>query len=269
MSEKKQTLKEKNSHPRDERIEFDEEPHVYYIDGKDGYISSTTFIHEFFDGFDATAVISKMRQGKNWENHEHYGKTDDEIREVWKQTAQEASQAGTKMHKYIEDFYNGIEPPQEYQETKEWGMFMKFYDDFKHLVPYRTEWEIFDEEYKIAGSIDIAFLAGTKDGKVDLILGDWKRSKAIQWSNVYERTQKYGKIPLDHIVDCNAYHYSLQLNLYRKILEKNYGVSVSQMFLIRIHPGSKRYQKIDIDLMDMEIRDMLLVRKHQLKNLQQ
>ena len=39
-------LEKINKHVRDERIVFDEEPHIYYVDGKSDNISVTTFIHK-------------------------------------------------------------------------------------------------------------------------------------------------------------------------------------------------------------------------------
>ena len=47
-----------NPHARDERIVFDEGPHIYYIDGSStGYMSVTTFNHAHFEKFDADKII--------------------------------------------------------------------------------------------------------------------------------------------------------------------------------------------------------------------
>ena len=57
-----------------------------------------------------------------------------------------------------------------------WGVsphFMNFIADHPHLKPYRTEWMIFDEDVKIAGSID--FVSENDDGT--LTIYDWKRCK--------------------------------------------------------------------------------------------
>ena len=53
-------LQELNKHPRDKRIIFDEEPHIYYIDGKKADISVTTLIHKYFPHFDAVEISKKM-----------------------------------------------------------------------------------------------------------------------------------------------------------------------------------------------------------------
>ena len=49
-------------------------------------------------------------------------------------------------------------------------------------------------------------------------LFDWKRSKQIKKENRYRK----GKHPLNHLDDANYWHYALQLNIYKYILEKNY-----------------------------------------------
>ena len=55
-----QYLANVNRHERDERIVFDEAPHIYYIDGScEGYISCTTLNHSHFEHFDADAIIKK------------------------------------------------------------------------------------------------------------------------------------------------------------------------------------------------------------------
>jgi hypothetical protein len=38
----------------------------------------------------------------------------------------------------------------------------------------------------------------------------------------------------------------LQQSLYRFILEKNYGVNISKMFLVVIHPDYQRFYKLEV-----------------------
>jgi len=49
-------LSKENAHPRDKRLRFDEEPHLYYIDGVNDNISVTTFIHTMFPSFDEEKI---------------------------------------------------------------------------------------------------------------------------------------------------------------------------------------------------------------------
>jgi hypothetical protein len=102
------------------------------------------------------------------------------------------------------------------------------------LSAYRTEWEIFGEEENLAGSID--FVAkNEEDGS--LVLMDWKRSKQLRekFSDAYHKKMNY---PLDHMDDCSGQHYRLQLNCYRFLLEKYYGVTISRMLVVCTHPDN-------------------------------
>lgn len=55
-----------NPHSRDRRIVFDEEPHVYYVDGIPTSWSVTGLVHKFCTDFDAPEAIRMMRRSRNW-----------------------------------------------------------------------------------------------------------------------------------------------------------------------------------------------------------
>ena len=77
-----QKLTYMNAHQRDAHIHFDEPTHKYYVNGScKGNISCTGFIHEFFEHFDARAIIAKMKKSSTWMTSKYYGKTDKEIME--------------------------------------------------------------------------------------------------------------------------------------------------------------------------------------------
>ena len=63
--------------------------------------------------------------------------------------------------------------------------------------------------------------------------------------------------------DSNFWHYTLQLNIYKTILEKKYNKSVSDLYLVRIHPESEEntYELIKIPILLLEINDLFDERK--------
>ena len=61
------------------------------------------------------------------------------------------------------------------------------------------------------------------------------------------------KEPLDHLPDANAWHYFLQLNIYRRILQEDYGVPVSAMYLGVFHPSRSQSLCVRVPLMDDEM----------------
>ena len=68
---------------------------------------------------------------------------------------------------------------------------------------------------------------------------------------------------ISHLPDTNFWHYSLQLNTYKKILEDKYGLKISDMYLICIHPDNpyKRYERIKVALLDKEIEQLFELRR--------
>lgn len=245
-------LKDVNKHLRDDRIKFEESTHTYTIDGQNDYISATTLIHSYFPHFNADLVIEKMKNSKNWNaDNKYYNMTNDEIKNQWSITGKEASRQGTLMHLNIENYYNGLEFTNGFKDTHEYKLFKEYLKDHEEYKAYRTEWTIFTTKYKVAGSVDMLYI-DPKDSE-KLIIADWKRSKEIKFSNKWESGNK----PLEHLDNCNFIHYSLQLNLYRMIIEKYYDKKISEMFLVILHPNLQKYQKIIIPKMSKEISDIL------------
>jgi hypothetical protein len=255
-------LANKNSHQRDSRISFEDEGHKYTIDGVDAkkcnnpYTSVTTLVHQQFVPFDADNIIAKMMASPKWPNNKYFGKSSVEIKAIWKQSGDAASSAGTKMHYDIECFYNGTDNKNT---SIEYTYFKNFNKDMETRnesgdgpgEPYRTEWTVFDEDLRLAGSIDMCF----KKPDDTIAIYDWKRSKEIKKTGGF---MKFSKNPaLSHIPDLNYWHYSLQLNIYKTILERKYGVNVSEMYLVCLHPNHTNYQRIEVTNMSVEVAGLV------------
>ena len=253
-----QSLAFQNEHERDKHVHFDEPTHIYTVKGETaGYISVTKFLHEFFPHFDAEGTIRKMMRSPNWPNSKWFGMTAEQIKAAWDANGKEASGAGTAMHLAIEQFLNGAAHliPNEVLLTPEWKYFQNFWNEHGHdLVPYRTEWEVWSEEYRLTGSIDMIFYRKSDDSYV---VYDWKRSKQIKTSNEFGGRGFY---PLDHLPDCNYWHYTLQLNVYRWFLETYYGLKISDMYLIILHPDNKNYRRMQLNRLDDEVAEMMNAR---------
>jgi hypothetical protein len=310
-----------NPHPRDSHIHFDEGPHKYTIQGVDGinpepdeFTSVTTLVHQHFEHFDAKKVIAAMmRNQKKWNdpiaNAKYYGKTVEEIEEMWSKAGQEAAAAGTAMHHEIECFYNQPQQnpaaaPATNPETApatnsiEFQYFLNFNreyvsaDEGATLRPYRTEWTVFHEEARIAGSIDMVYemieptatdtvtatpsqptatdtatpsqptqsVAATAVGGRNpqrtppLVIYDWKRCREITKTN---RANKFATHPaIEHLPDTNFWHYALQLNIYKYILQTKYGKTVTDLYLIVLHPESQNYQRIKLPNLQTEVAEL-------------
>lgn len=262
MPQSWQKLSFTNKHPRDDHISFHEPTHTYYIDGSsEKVISCTKFIHEFFPHFDADATIAKMMKSAKWTSSVWHGMSAEQIKKTWNDSGKEASTKGTAMHLAIEQFLHGSEDqidPANYG-TIEWKYFMNFWNDVKDdLAPYRSEWEVWMREYLLCGSIDMVFYSKKLKGYV---IYDWKRSKEIKTANNFSN----GFGPVSHLPDCNYWHYTLQLNIYKYFLEKFYGLNVVDLCLVILHPDNKNYRLIRLNMLEEEVESMLECRKRALE----
>lgn len=259
MSDVPTLLSTTNSHPRDKFIQFKERGHVYTVSLPNNEpfhpVSTTTLIHKFFPHFDAYKVIAMMIKSGSAEIN-YPGMSTEEIKKEWDRNGKESRDLGTLMHNDIELYLNDLNPKNK--DSVEFSMFKSFWKDFQKEYPeaekFRTEWLIYDEQIGISGSID--FVVKMRDdkrkdgGKLGLI--DWKRCKEIKRDNKYEK----GFGPCKHLDNCNFNHYSLQLNVYRRILERNYGVKIDFMMLVIFHPDQPDYQCIVVEKDNKTIDDM-------------
>ena len=114
-------------------------------------------------------------------------------------------------------------------------------------------WLVFKEDIKLAGSIDMIY----KKPDGTLAIYDWKRAKEIKFENRYQKMTG----PLNHLPDTNYWHYSLQLNIYRRILEELYHVTVSELALVVLHPNQTTYKVVRLNMMDEEVEAMMATRR--------
>jgi hypothetical protein len=189
--------------------------------------------------------------------YKYYGMTRKTIKEDWDKNRDSAAGSGTNMHYDIECYWNGL---QVSNDSIEYQWFLRFVKDFPELKPYRTEWMIYHEELKLSGSIDMVF--ENPDGTLEIY--DWKRCKEIAYESGFGKSAITPCI--SHLPDTNYWHYALQLNTYRAILQQKYGKTVTGLYLVCIHPDNpyRTYDRIDVPFMDKEINDLFELRRTQI-----
>jgi ATP-dependent exoDNAse (exonuclease V) beta subunit len=271
-------LSVKNAHPRDANIQFFEEGHKYIIlsEPEIKYTSVTTWNHSHFPHFDADEIIKNMMKSKGWkEGHRYWGLSPEQIKAQWNLNKDAVSGAGTDLHFEIECFNNDNRFQFDYtnkelyeiymadnKETHslrplEWQYFINFVRDNPELKPYRTEWLVYNEDVKISGSIDMVY--ENQDGTLSIY--DWKRAKLITRINNFN---KFAISPeVCHLPDSNFWHYALQLNTYKAIIEAKYDKKIKDIFLVRLHPDAeeKNYELISLPNLSREINELFLERK--------
>ncbi len=218
---------------RDAHIQFYPQEHIYLYNGQEQFIPVSSVISCFFKPFDSFY----WSEYKANQRHVPQG----QILEEWDVKGTRSRDVGTFMHQQIENYYKGLPYLQEFPFRYngkyihlneqinleiEYGQFVGFLKNHE-FKPFRTEWAIYDEELKIAGTIDMIH----KRGNVFDIY-DWKRSHRIV--DIFGEpiaTNDYGEKglgELDQIDDTPYWHYCIQQNLYRYILEKNYDMNYNK-----------------------------------------
>ncbi len=231
------------------KFHFEEEPHVYWWLDKDGNkkfanISMTQLIHKYAKPFDAQKIapFSAKKMGISTK----------EVLDMWELSNEISKPKGTYIHKYAEEKWKGNYYTYPVQEVLDkfgydplewmWPKLTKivdiFYDDFKErVVPIGLELVIGDEELDICGSID--FLCYSYKLK-SLIIVDYKSNKEIK-TKPYKKQKMTGC--LSHLDDCNYIHYSLQLNGYQYIFERQTGLKMhNNHYLIWINENNDTYK---------------------------
>ncbi len=208
------------------------------------FTSVTTYVEHFFEGFDSQKIATKLIN-----NYPKYaGYTVESLIAEW----DSAADYGTAVHNEIENWIkNGIEP--EEQKAKNGKNWLENYQ-LKSNIDILSEIIVYSTELKIAGTVDI-LAKDNNTGQYELI--DWKTSKKIE-------TVSYGHKMGTHdvtkkVMDCNFYHYALQLSLYRYLLEEYYDIRIHNQLIGHIQ--DEGVNAIVAPYMKDEIVAMLAARK--------
>lgn len=254
-------LARKNAHPNDRCVQFDEGPHIYTVNGVKMKTSVTGWLGQFHEHFDGSAVVDRMIASGSVNDPskpnyaKYHGMTKAQILAMWEANGLSKSGAGTQMHHDIECFCNRM---QVHNDSPEYAYFQQYAADHPHLVPYRTEWVVFHDELKLAGSIDIVY--ENPDGTLRIY--DWKRVAGLVDPPASKYPPKmYPTACLAHLTDSKYTHYALQLNLYKYMLESQYGKTVVQLCLVVLHPDESRYHVLEMPDLSAEIADLVAIRR--------
>ncbi|CAH6420340.1 Hypothetical protein POVR2_LOCUS129 [uncultured virus] len=205
----------------------------------------TTLIKSFFEEFNGPEVASKMLC--DVDSLAVDPRAIEEITAEWEARGKEASDLGTIMHDDIHKFYT----EGTRARSREFKLFLTFHKRVEQLgyVPFSSEKKLYDPEYKLAGVADMLYIhkndlrtqpsSNARSVATKLWLIDWKRTKQIKFIGFDGRVGQY---PLEKLQDCNYEHYTMQLNLYKRMLEKQCGYKIVMMSIVVLHPDNQAYE---------------------------
>lgn len=231
-------------------IAFDEESHKY-IHPKDEtgnaeYISVTTLIERFFP-FDLKRYVERKAEEEN--------RTEEDVLDEYLLMRDEAAEKGTYLHNQIEYFLKKAEFDSD---SKEFELFLDFYNKEikpRNLLFFDAEKMIFSDKYNVAGTIDCLF---KKENKEEYVMLDWKRSKKLIIDG-RPRIFGYGYAlsELSSLDNSSFNRYCLQQNIYKHIVEMEYGMKISSMKLVVLHENYSDYHIVDVPTMKKETNIIL------------
>lgn len=243
-------------HPSGYEIEFFEDSHIYksVIGGVEiKYTSGTGVIHNCFPPFDPSGEITKRCALKE-------GITVDELKARWKEKADASCIFGTRVHECCEDIELGRSelrnkpenPKEEVVFKNAITMAKRFHSGLDILG---VEKIVFSPELEIAGTIDL-FARSRKDGSFLII--DHKTNQTIDRENKWN---SFALPPIEHVPNVNFYTYSLQLNLYQYLLQREgYVPKQSKFKLFLNHITETQAKLIELPQLQIEIRDIMIHR---------
>lgn len=278
-------------------VGFNTECHKYFnIDNPSKeYISVTTLIHKYTQEFDkefwsAYKALEKLLPKESWDiekksllntkrfhkeildtyniSEEDFNKVQQDILDLWDEENRKSCERGTKIHEEIENsFYDN---PKDISLQK-FGLGGKFeckkdyseldleYGVYPEYLVYR---ESDDGILRIAGQVDLIVKQGN-----EITIIDHKTNKKIEQKSGFDSATKSNakmKFPLNNLMDCNFYHYTLQLSTYAWMLQKINPNFIIKDLIINHYDHNGKNTLYHCDYLKQDVEKMLYHYKKEL-----
>lgn len=285
-------------------VAFDNESHTYWnLEDDRRYISVTTLIHKYTQEFDkefwsAYKALEKLLPKESWDiekksllntkkfhkeildtyniSESEFNKVQQDILDAWDEENRKSCERGTKIHEEIEhSFYDN---PKDISLQK-FGLGGKFeckkdYSELDLEYGVYPEYLIYRESddgiLRIAGQVDLIVKQGN-----EITIIDHKTNKKIEQKSGFDSTTKSNtkmKFPLNNLMDCNFYHYTLQLSTYAWMLQKIHPEFIIKDLILNHydHKGNNtlyhcEYLKHDVEKMLYHYKKELILNEQRAK----
>lgn len=233
-------------------VAFNNDEHCYWnVNDNKKYISVTTLIHRFTQPFDkefwsAYKALEKLIPKESWPmekksllntkmidkeiltlyniSENDFNKTQQDILDAWDEENRKSCERGTKIHEELENSFYKEAHDISLQKFGIGGKFecKKDYSELDLEYGIYPEYLIYRESddgiLRIAGQVDLIIKSGN-----EITIVDHKTNKKIEQKsgfNTSTRSNVKMKYPLNNLMDCNFYHYTMQLSTYAWMLQK-------------------------------------------------
>jgi len=233
-----------------------DEPHKYFLGGQE-LISVTTLTHKYKEPF----------EGDYWSNFkaEQYGVEQYKIQRAWDFINKKGTLKGSLIHDYAENkLLNKVFKYPKEQVITEFGfdpIWVEYKKTKRHvdnflraskgkLIPVCTELVMYDKESLIAGMADLIFW-NVRDQ--ELQIWDWKTNKSFS----KECKERHLTDMFCTLEECDLEEYSLQLEAYKYILEKNTKYKFGKSFLVWVSHNNDDFEIIETKNRKFYINEMV------------
>jgi hypothetical protein len=231
-------------------VTFFDDSHSYYIGGHKVKTSVTSYISKFFPKFNS--LVKAEQEVMKGSKSKYYPMTAQDIVFLWDENGRQSMEQGKEMHKLIERHFKKDLKENEYSVTL--AQYLNWLVESGN-TQLESEFIVYNPENDIAGSIDGIYK--TRDNKLKLV--DFKRIESIDTVDKYEHRTAYS--PITDLENCNGEKYFLQLNMYKYMLERFYGVKIDSMCLLLLHPNKNKYEEVVVPDRQEHIRRILDVQQ--------
>lgn len=222
-------------------IRFDADQHRYFIGDKE-LISVTKTIKQLQKPFDKEGMAARTAAKE--------GKSIQQVLAEWEAKGEKGRALGTLVHSHIQKTLLAIPDEQTSFDTflslntlaPEITAFNRLWADLESKVAYSPldiEFIVGDADLGVAGTVD-SMLFGNDTGQRHI--WDWKTGK-------FELSNRWQKLlpPFDYLDDCQLNVYSLQVSLYRLIIESNTNLDLGDSYLVHLSPdGYQVHRALDL-----------------------
>jgi hypothetical protein len=185
------------------------------------WISVTTLVSAFKQGFDAPAVAAKVCKNKK---SKWYGLTPEKIIEIWNAESKRATDLGTFYHNQREadilecDSITRYDVKLEVIAPKVDDRGVKTASEQKLTDGIYPEHLVYMKSVGVCGQSDLVEIADNI-----VYITDYKTNKEIKTSSFvnWEGLSQKMDQPVSHLDDCNYFHYALQLSIYMYMIIKH------------------------------------------------
>lgn len=186
------------------------------------------------------------------DDYTHLKVQPEQILEQWDIEALTGTTRGSYVHDYLENlekrlidpiplpnidlstvetikFYTSLRKAESL--CKDW-----YHTTKEYLIPIAMEFIVGDATLELAGRFDrLYFNLNTQEYEI----WDFKTDKKLNYEN------KYSKLKLFNLPDCEYEKYSLQVSLYKKIIEDNLGVKLGQSRIVHFNIKEETWSIIE------------------------